>query len=64
MQVNRIDKKARNLKMPDVPPKRTKELSEEEVRMQAKMLNIAKKFSKDPEMAICKKLGIGACFEF
>jgi len=57
--------KAKSFKpMPKVPPARTSGLNDEELQMRQKMIEAADKFSRDPEMAICKKIGIGACFKF
>jgi len=39
-------------------------LTEEELRLRAEMVRRAREFSKDPEFAICSKIGIGACFKF
>ncbi len=50
--------------LPEVPPKRTEVLTEEERRLQREMLKRAEEFADNPEYAICKKIGIGACFEF
>jgi len=58
------DSEIPTVKMPPVPPARTERLTEEEKRMKEMMILYAAKFAEDPEYAICKKLGIGSCFEF
>jgi len=50
--------------IPKVPPARTRKLTAKEQQLKSQMVETAKRFSKDPEMAICKKVGLGACFEF
>lgn len=54
----------RNQSVPKVPPIRSNKLTAKEKELKKKMMNAAKKFAKDPEMAFCDKLGIGACWEF
>ena len=53
-----------NKSMPVVPPPRARKLTVQEEQLRKEMLDTARRFSKDPEMAICWKLGIGACFKF
>lgn len=57
-------KSKRNKPVPKVSPPRSRKLTAKEKELKKKMMNTARKFAKDPEKAICDKLGIGACWEF